>query len=832
MGQTFQALTGVLGIDTSKWTKGFKGAGKTATKFKSLATNVFSFAAKAAKIAAVALAAAAAATTVVIVKAIKEASKLEETMNKFNVVFGESAVVVKEWSDEFAKSVGRSREEMASFMAGAQDLFVPLGFASEAATELSKGVTQLAVDLASFNNKADADVMTDLAAALTGSGEVMKKYGVILSETAVKQELLNTGFDPKTVTNQQKVQARYNIILRGTTAAQGDAIRSAGSFANQMKRLHANIANAMATLGGIFLPIATKIVSALGAVADEFDKWVGNVDDFNTGAGGAFMAWMTELAMGAGRLVVELFAQLWELAKDVLKAFKDIVVGEGASMEQFFIDMADAVKKTVDWMIPLIKTWFDGARVIVQTLAPAVRMAIHLFKTLRDVLLSMPGGALIGSLLGAESLDEQQRGKNLEAKLNTAQERLKKQGIEINAGTDVNRFSVAGADEPAAGTPGASPEKSPAQRASEEAERLRVEEAGRIKAHRQRQLKGFVARLGEEVRQAHKAGGDRLAHAIHVAGMEAAAFARRAIEIGKIGKEELENVFKRGAERVVAIRKGFIEERDLAADSAKHRESQEKRKTKAVKDGVEEQVEAIEELENTRNRIRSRNVLSRRGPGFDTDPLSSAASSNAVLAAGAGFQRAEQRIRQKSPLVQLGLRIRLLQGQLNALSINLRRGAGALLRGGVLGGNVDSVRNQMLEQLKKLVKMQEDELRRRRRLRLRQFRRFQASRAEAARRRREERDVFGTPGGPTHTGPTSTLSARGASAGLRGSLSFNGPATILQDNGTVNLTMTFTERITPESARRITKAVDEHLRRAGKDSFGRSALRSGSQNRR
>ena len=48
---------------------------------------------------------------------------------------------------------------------------------------------------------------------------VMKKYGVIVSEAAVKQELLNQGIDPKTASDQQKVQARMNIIMAGTTAA-------------------------------------------------------------------------------------------------------------------------------------------------------------------------------------------------------------------------------------------------------------------------------------------------------------------------------------------------------------------------------------------------------------------------------------------------------------------------------------------------------------------------------------------------------------------------------------------------------------------------------------
>lgn len=196
--------------------------------------------------------------------AVKASSDLEETMNKFVVVFGDAAGAMQEWGDTFGEQVGRSQRQVRDFLAGTQDLLVPLGFAADSAGEMSKQITTLAVDLASFNNMADADTLRDLHAALTGSGEVMKKYGVIVSEAAVKQELLNQGMDPKVATEQAKVQARLNIILRGTTAAQGDALRSAGGFANQMKALQARVENLAGEVGGALLPVVTPLVGIFG----------------------------------------------------------------------------------------------------------------------------------------------------------------------------------------------------------------------------------------------------------------------------------------------------------------------------------------------------------------------------------------------------------------------------------------------------------------------------------------------------------------------------------------------------------------------------------------
>jgi hypothetical protein len=201
---------------------------------------------------------------------LKLAGDMEESLSKFNVVFGESANRVQEWGDDLAKAVGRSRRQIIDFLASSQDLFVPLGFASDEAERMSKTVTQLAIDLGSFNNRADDDVLRDLQAALTGSGEVMKKYGVIVSEATVAQEAFQLGMNPKALTETEKVTARLSLITKGTTAAWGDSIRTAGSFTNQLKRLKGSLVDVGTSLGQRLLPVATELLTVVGDVATAF----------------------------------------------------------------------------------------------------------------------------------------------------------------------------------------------------------------------------------------------------------------------------------------------------------------------------------------------------------------------------------------------------------------------------------------------------------------------------------------------------------------------------------------------------------------------------------
>jgi len=215
-----------------------------------------------------------AAATAPLMLVMGPARNLQTVMSKFNVVFGENAVAAKVWGDTFAGQIGRSRRQIAEFLADSQDLFVPLGFAAGAAMDMSKAVTELAVDLGALNRSVtDEDAMRDLHAALTGSGEVMKKYGVIVSEAAVKQNLLNQGLKPEAATEQQKVMARLNIILAGTKAAQGQATRTSGDFTEALKRLSAQAENARTAFGSPFLAPLARLTDMVSSLMEWMSKW-------------------------------------------------------------------------------------------------------------------------------------------------------------------------------------------------------------------------------------------------------------------------------------------------------------------------------------------------------------------------------------------------------------------------------------------------------------------------------------------------------------------------------------------------------------------------------
>lgn len=205
---------------------------------------------------------------------VDSASDAQETMNKFNVVFGDNAKEAAKWAETFGDKVGRATQDVQKWMVGVQDLFVPLGFARDKATELSKSMVQLAVDVGSFNNMAAPDVIRDFNSALVGNHETVRKYGIIISEAALAQEALNQKLDKsyKELTDLEKVQLRYSLIQKGTTDAQGDAVRSADDWANQVWRLKANLKETATELGGPFMESMAKVVKSINENKETW-KW-------------------------------------------------------------------------------------------------------------------------------------------------------------------------------------------------------------------------------------------------------------------------------------------------------------------------------------------------------------------------------------------------------------------------------------------------------------------------------------------------------------------------------------------------------------------------------
>jgi hypothetical protein len=206
---------------------------------------------------------------------VKAAADAEETENRFRQVFGSLSDDAGAFADELGDAVGRSSIKIMDGLSTFQSFSVGMGFAREEASEMSKSIQTLALDFASFNNISDDEAMQRFISALSGSSEVLDRFGINIKQSALDLELQAQGLANSTseATEQQKVIARLAIIMRAMTdqGATGDAIRTQDSFTNQMKRLNDAFLDFRVQLGRDIIPALTGLVTATGNALEKFN---------------------------------------------------------------------------------------------------------------------------------------------------------------------------------------------------------------------------------------------------------------------------------------------------------------------------------------------------------------------------------------------------------------------------------------------------------------------------------------------------------------------------------------------------------------------------------
>jgi phage-related protein len=282
------------------------------------------------------------------------ASDLNESLSKVQTVFGSSAGDIDAWSKTAATGMGMTRGAALEAAGTFGNFLQAMGATTPAAADMSKKMVQLATDLGSFNNADPTEVLLALRSGLSGESEPLRKFGVALSEAAVSAKAVQLGLSAtgKELTEQQKIQARYAIIMDQTKTAQGDFARTSGGLANQTKILKAELGDAANQIGTAFLPgvvaVAGALISALPAIMQ-----VGGA------VGGALMNGIRDLAPYAEALGVafseKILPALVDFAKNdiapKLEEMRDFFETVAPKVQDMASELADKLQPAVETVI-------------------------------------------------------------------------------------------------------------------------------------------------------------------------------------------------------------------------------------------------------------------------------------------------------------------------------------------------------------------------------------------------------------------------------------------------------------------------------------------------
>lgn len=208
--------------------------------------------------------------------AIKLGMDAVESESLFSVSMGKMADSAREWSEELRKNLGLNAYELRKNVGMLYTMFNSMKMGEQASYDMAKGLTQLAYDMASFYNLNPEEAFQKLQAGITGEVEPLKRLGIVVNETAIKQWALTNGMikQGETMTEQQKIFARYNVIMEATSKAHGDLARTMDSPTNKLRALKEEIQNTATDLGVALLPAVSRLLQSLKPMVELVSKLV------------------------------------------------------------------------------------------------------------------------------------------------------------------------------------------------------------------------------------------------------------------------------------------------------------------------------------------------------------------------------------------------------------------------------------------------------------------------------------------------------------------------------------------------------------------------------
>lgn len=197
--------------------------------------------------------------------AIAESMNFTETFNYFNVAMKNYTQQAEDFAEKVNSVMGINVEQWENAQATFMSLGTTFGLSGDKANLMSQQLTQLTYDLASLKNVDPTVALQKMRSAFAGEIEPLRAWGVDLSKANLQLAATELGITKtfNAMTQAEKAQLRYYVIMKQTTDAQGDMARTLSSPANQLRLLKQALTECARALGNIFIPLLQKVIPIL-----------------------------------------------------------------------------------------------------------------------------------------------------------------------------------------------------------------------------------------------------------------------------------------------------------------------------------------------------------------------------------------------------------------------------------------------------------------------------------------------------------------------------------------------------------------------------------------
>lgn len=201
--------------------------------------------------------------------AITKAGEYLEDLNLFTVSMGAYAEEAYNYAQKVSEVMGIDPAEWMRNQGVFNTIITGFGVAADKAAFMSKNLTQLGYDIASFYNINFSDAMQKVQSGIAGELEPLRRLGYDLSVARLQQEALNLGITKSVsaMTQAEKAQLRYYAMMTQVTQVQGDMARTLENPTNMLRVFKAQLEQVARSIGNLFIPILTKVLPVMIAFA-------------------------------------------------------------------------------------------------------------------------------------------------------------------------------------------------------------------------------------------------------------------------------------------------------------------------------------------------------------------------------------------------------------------------------------------------------------------------------------------------------------------------------------------------------------------------------------
>ena len=238
---------------------------------------------------------------------IQLGSDLQEVQNVVDVTFGSMNEDINSFAKNAISQFGLSELSAKQYTSTMGSMLKSMGIVGDEMLVMSKNLTGLAGDMASFYNLSGDEAFAKIRAGISGETEPLKQLGINMSVANLEAYALSQGITKaySEMEQAEQVMLRYNYLMQTTADAQGDFARTSGSWANQTKILSESFNSVKASIGqgliNVFTPVLrliNEIIPKLQIVADMFKNFTSAI--FGDAGGGSDT--INDAAASAGQL--------------------------------------------------------------------------------------------------------------------------------------------------------------------------------------------------------------------------------------------------------------------------------------------------------------------------------------------------------------------------------------------------------------------------------------------------------------------------------------------------------------------------------------------------